>query len=60
VGKGCVFGYNNHITSVRHVRIGDNVLTANNIYISDNLHEYEDPTIPVMHQAIRFKNKVNS
>jgi tetrahydrodipicolinate N-succinyltransferase len=58
VGKDCIFGYNNHITSVRHVSIGDNVLTANNIYISDNLHEYEDQTIPVMHQAIRFKSKV--
>ena len=25
VGKGCVFGYNNHITSVREVIIGDDV-----------------------------------
>ncbi len=58
VGRGCVFGYNNHITSVRYVCIGDNVLTANNVYISDNLHEYEDITVPVMHQPTRFKRSV--
>ena len=58
VGNGCVFGYNNHITSVREVIIGDDVLTANNVYISDNIHEYEDITKPVMHQPVRFKKSV--
>lgn len=58
IGDECVFGYNNHITSVRSVSIGDNVLTANNVYISDNIHEYEDITIPVMHQPVRFKRSV--
>ena len=58
VGKGCVFGYNNHITSVREVIIGDYVLTANNVYISDNIHGYEDIAKPVMHQPVRFKRPV--
>ncbi len=58
VGKGCVFGYNNHITSVFEVIIEDYVLTANNVYISDNIHEYEDITKPVMHQPVRFKKSV--
>lgn len=58
VGSGCVFGYNNHIASVREVIIGDDVLTANNVYISDNIHEYEDITKPVMHQPVRFKRAV--
>ena len=48
LGKGCVFGYNNHITAVREVVIGDYVLTANNVYISDNLHGYEDTSTPVL------------
>jgi len=59
LGKGCVFGYNNHITAVRDVRIGDHVLTANNVYISDNLHAYEDISRPVMHQPVRFKHSVS-
>ena len=58
LGKGCVFGYNNHITAVRNVVIGDYVLTANNVYISDNLHGYEDITKPIMHQPVRFKGAV--
>jgi len=59
VGKGCVFGYNNHIASVRSVVIEDYVLTANNVYISDNLHEYEDIHTPVIQQAVKFKKEVN-
>lgn len=59
LGKGCVFGYNNHITAVREVVIGDYVLTANNVYISDNLHGYEDISKPVMFQPIRFKKAVS-
>ncbi len=58
VGKGCVFGYNNHITSVREVIIGDHVLTANGVYISDNLHEYENINTPIMCQPVRFKRPV--
>lgn len=58
VGEGCVFGYNNHITAVGQVAIGNNVLTANNVYISDNLHGYEDIGVPIMHQPVRFKREV--
>lgn len=58
IGKGCVFGYNNHITAVRDVVIGDDVLTANNVYISDNLHSYDDISRPIMHQPVRFKKAV--
>jgi serine acetyltransferase len=58
IGDGCVFGYNNHITAVGQVVIGNNVLTANNVYISDNLHDYEDVSVPIMHQRVRFKREV--
>ena len=58
IGKDCVFGYNNHITCVRKVTIRNFVLTANNVYISDNLHEYEDVTKPIIQQPIKFKRAV--
>jgi acetyltransferase-like isoleucine patch superfamily enzyme len=58
IGAGCVFGYNNHITSVREVVIGDYVLTANNVYISDNIHGYEDIHRPIIKQPVKFKQKV--
>lgn len=59
LGNGCVFGYNNHITAVRDVVIGNYVLTANNVYISDNLHSYEDTSKPIMHQPVQFKKAVS-
>ena len=59
IGNGCTFGYNNHITSVREVIIGNSVLTANNVYISDNLHDYEDVNRPVIDQPVKFKGPVS-
>ena len=57
IGDGCAFGYNNHITAVGRMTIGRNVLTANNVYISDNLHGYHDISSPIMNQAIYLKVK---
>ena len=58
IGDNCVFGYNNHITCVESVVIGDSVLTANNVFISDNLHSYEDVSRPIIEQPVIFNNKV--
>lgn len=58
IGSGCVFGYANHITAVRKVIIGDQVLTANNVYISDNLHAYVDISQPIISQSVLFKGEV--
>ena len=59
IGSRCVFGYNNHIAAIRDVIIGDDVLTANNVYISDNLHSFEDIKTPIMQQPVRFKQSVH-
>lgn len=58
IGGGCVLGYNNHITAVRKVVFEDYVLTANNIFVSDNLHSYEDVATPILQQPIIFKAPV--
>lgn len=58
IGARCILGYNNHITAVREVIIEDDVLTANNVYISDNLHEYGDINLPIIRQPIGFKGAV--
>ena len=55
----CSLGVSNHIAAVRKVVLGKYVLTANNVYISDNIHEYENINTPVMKQPIRFKSEVN-
>lgn len=58
IGQGCVLGYNNHITAIKSVKIGKNVLTANNVYISDNYHAHDDIAVPIMKQEVKFKGAV--
>jgi acetyltransferase-like isoleucine patch superfamily enzyme len=58
IGNNCAFGYNNHITAVKKVIIGDYVLTANNVYISDNLHSYKNISVPILLQGVEFKSSV--
>lgn len=58
IGENCVLGYNNHIASVRSVVIGDNVLTANNVFISDNTHSYRDVSRPIIEQEVVFGRSV--
>ncbi len=58
IGEGCVLGYNNHITAVRKVVFEEYVLTANNIFVSDNLHAYEDIETPILQQPIKLKAPV--
>jgi acetyltransferase-like isoleucine patch superfamily enzyme len=52
IGSGSRIGRFNHIYATQSVVIGANVLTANNVYISDNLHGYKDPSIPISQQPI--------
>jgi acetyltransferase-like isoleucine patch superfamily enzyme len=53
IGKGTNLGHFNHIYATKEIIIGENVLTADKVYIADNLHNYADPNIPVMHQGIK-------
>ncbi len=53
IGNGTNLGSFNHVYATRSVVIGANVLSANGVYISDNLHGYEDVTRPVKQQAVR-------
>lgn len=58
IKEGCLIGDFNHIASVRKVIIGKNVLTANRVYISDNIHCYDDINTPIMQQPVVFKGEV--
>ena len=34
------------------------MLTANNVYISDNSHDYENTEVPIISQPVKFKKRV--
>jgi acetyltransferase-like isoleucine patch superfamily enzyme len=53
IGNGTSIGHFNHIYATSGIVIGENVLTADKVYIADNLHSYEDVSLPVSKQPIK-------
>lgn len=53
IGEGTHIGSFNHIYCTRRITLGKDVLTANGVYISDNLHEYTDSRTTIIRQPIR-------
>ncbi|MES3025492.1 MAG: acyltransferase [Pseudomonadota bacterium] len=58
IGDGTNIGSFNHIYATERITIGANVLTANNVYISDNVHGFEDISVPVKRQRVKQKRAV--
>jgi len=59
IDDGAKIGHFNHITCVNRIYIGKNVLTADKVYISDNLHGYEDVEKPICDQPVFSKGEVS-
>jgi acetyltransferase-like isoleucine patch superfamily enzyme len=57
-GEGCSIGNFNHIYATQKIVFGKNVLTADKVYISDNLHQYEDISTPILQQPIKQLKEV--
>lgn len=53
IGKGSTIGNFNHIYATQSIVLENYVLTADKVYISDNLHEYEISSTPILQQPIR-------
>ncbi len=58
IEDGCTIGNFNHIYSTKSVILHKNVLTADKVYISDNIHGYADVTISIKDQPIIQKGEV--
>ncbi len=58
IKDGVRIGHFNHITCINKVCLEKDVITADRVYISDNMHTYEDIEIPIMSQPIVSKGEV--
>lgn len=58
IEDGTVIGHFSHIYATKSVRIGKKVLIADKVYISDNLHGYKNPELPIIDQPIVQKKPV--
>lgn len=52
IGDGSIIGHFNHIYATSEIMIGNNVLTADKVYIADNKHAYDDVDVPISKQKI--------
>ena len=55
---GCLLGHFNHIYATGKIIIERDVLTADKVYISDNVHCYENISVPIHKQPIKQKGYV--
>lgn len=58
IKDNCNIGNFNHIYCTKRIVLEKGVLTADKVYISDNLHGYEDINILIKDQPIRQINEV--
>ena len=54
VGNGSNIGPRNHIFAHTRIEIGNKVLTAPNVFISDCTHEFTDPDTAILDQETRL------
>lgn len=52
IGDGCKMGAHNHIYATRSIVFEAEVLTAGNVYVSDNAHGYDMAGTPIMRQPV--------
>ncbi|ELQ2337068.1 hypothetical protein QTG67_003159 [Vibrio vulnificus] len=61
MGSNVSINYNCHIACINHIKIGDNVLIASRVYISDHSHgkaDYSDIYVPPSKRKIVSKGPV--
>ena len=58
IGDGTYIGHFVHIIAYGHMKIGKNVVIAERVYISDNLHGFECIDMPVMPQPLKHPGAV--
>lgn len=56
--EGCVIGHFNHLYATKSIILHKYVLTADKVYISDNLHSYDDIEVPILKQPIMQNSTV--
>lgn len=62
IGSYCRFGFNNHISAINKITIGDNVLTGSYVLISDNSHGTSDNdmlNLPPLQRPLFSKGEIS-
>ncbi len=52
IGDGAYIGFRAHIIACSHMKIGKDAVLADGVYVSDNIHGFEDIDTPIMAQPL--------
>ena len=58
IGEGCFLNRNTMLAALELIEIGDHVMFANNCFVGDSDHRYDDPTKPVTWQGFEPQGPV--
>jgi acetyltransferase-like isoleucine patch superfamily enzyme len=58
VGQGCFLNRGTMLAALELIEIGDHVMFANNCFVGDSDHRYEDPDVPVTMQGFAPRGPV--
>ena len=58
IGDGCGIGIRNSFAAIDRIEIGNQVLFAGYVHITDHSHGYEDPDTPISRQPLVSKGPV--
>jgi acetyltransferase-like isoleucine patch superfamily enzyme len=58
IGAGCFLNMGVMLAAVERIEIGDHVMFANNCFVGDADHRYDDPSRPVTHQGFAPRGPV--
>ncbi len=58
IDDGTYLGFNSHVIACKKVQLGKNVVFGNGVYVTDNLHGFEDVNLPILQQPLVDRGSV--
>ena len=58
IGEGCFLNRGTMLAALERIEIGDHVMFANNCFVGDSDHRYDDPSVPVTQQGFVARGPV--
>lgn len=58
IGKGCFLNRNTMLAALERIEIGDHVMLANNCFVGDADHRFDDPDLPLTWQGFTSQGPV--
>ena len=60
IGRGCFLNRNTMLAATELIEVGDHVMFANNCFVGDADHRYDDPDTPITWQGFEPRGQYGS